>query len=71
MNQTIIIQGMHCEACKSLITMELEEAGLEDKVKTISLQDNNMGELELDDVSEEEVERIKTAINNMGSYSVV
>ncbi|MGB0757385.1 MAG: hypothetical protein ACPGO5_02925 [Patescibacteria group bacterium] len=70
MSQKMIINGMYCAACEALITMELEEVGLADKVLSLTLKDNNAGELELSDVTEEEAERITKAINDMDSYSV-
>ncbi len=62
---------MHCDACKTLIKMELEEAGLAKYVAAISVGENNQGEAILtENVSGKDVETIKQVINKMKKYSV-
>ena len=69
---TLTIKGMHCDACKKLITMELEDAGLQDYVTSLELSGENMGALTLSDsVSEEDKNRIREVINAMEGYTVV
>lgn len=66
----IIVKGMHCEACKTLIQMEIEDAGFGQKVVNINLLENNTGEVSLKNISEEEFEKIKAIINKMTNYEV-
>lgn len=70
MDTTLIIKGMHCAACEALITMELEEAGLADKVQSLTLADNNTGKLELKNVTDQDLKLVKSTINNMDPYSI-
>ena len=72
MGKTLIINGMHCDACKILIRMEIDDVGLSDKIKDINLTSgNNKGFVDLQNVSEEEVEKIIEAIDALGEYKVV
>jgi copper chaperone CopZ len=64
------IQGMHCESCGQLITMELADAGFRNNIVSIDLLKNNTGELALKDVSDDDLVKIKKLINQLGSYSV-
>ena len=69
---TLRVQGMHCDACKKLIMMELDDAGLSSAVVHITLKPENMGGLELrDDLSLEDVEHVRTVIRGMENYDVV
>ena len=61
---------MHCAACETLVRMELEEAGLADTVLGITLTSDNTGIVELADVSDEDIDLIKSTINNMDTYSI-
>lgn len=70
MDTTLTIKAMHCAACETLVTMEIEEAGLADKVQSLTLADNNTGKLELKNVTDEDIRMVKSTINNMDSYSV-
>ena len=70
MNTKIIVKGMHCAACETLVRMELEEAGLADTVLGITLTSDNTGIVELADVSDEDIDLIKSTINNMDTYSI-
>ncbi len=71
MDTTLTVHGMHCQACKTLITMELEEAGLDDKVSAIEMSlDEKQGIISLTSVIEEEVQKIKDIINSFDAYSV-
>lgn len=66
------VQGMHCQACTSLISMELEEQGLSNLVKEIQILENNVGEVHLDEtISEADLQKVKNSINKMDNYSVV
>ncbi len=65
----IAIQGMHCDACQKLITMELEDIGLKNLVKSFAQEEKNKGTLSLtESATEEEREKILTIINAMGDY---
>lgn len=66
----LTISGMHCNACVSLINMEIEELGLDDKVESLDLNDDMTGELVLSEIGEAELSQIKSAINNMDQYNV-
>lgn len=59
------IQGMTCHACESLITMDLEEAGLP-KPESINAQSGQMV-IQLDD---DQVNLVKQAIVAGEKYSV-
>lgn len=71
MDTTLKIQGMHCNACVSLIKMEIEDIELDSKIKDVRLLEENQGEIDLEEISEEEAETIKNAINNLEQYNVV
>ena len=72
MDQELLVNGMHCASCINLITMELEDAGLKDKIKKIKLlEGQNQGVVNLVDVNDEELTKATTAINNLGSYQVI
>jgi len=67
--QTIKVSGMHCDACKTLITMEIEELGLASKVDSIQLKEENNGTINIYDATEDELKSLVEAINNIGDYS--
>lgn len=72
MKTVLTVKGMHCNACKALIKMQLEERGLEDKIISININEvENVGTVELDNISEEESAIIEEAINSMEQYSVI
>jgi len=62
---------MHCDACKMLIKMELEEIGLEGNVESIELEADNQGAVVLNNVEEDQVEEARNTINNMDQYEVI
>jgi len=67
----LIIEGMHCDACQTLIGMEIEENGFEDKVSSLKiLAGENKGVLQLKNVTEEDVSTVKRLINAMEPYKV-
>lgn len=67
----VTIQGMHCAACSKLITLELSELGLDRHIDRFELEEGNKGKLFLkEDVSEEDIEKIKTCIRGLKDYSV-
>ncbi|MFW5719665.1 MAG: hypothetical protein ACOCXT_01395 [Candidatus Dojkabacteria bacterium] len=70
METTIQINNMHCEACKSLILIELEDAGCAKKVVSIELREGSNGLLQLTGVTQEDVDKIKEIINATEQYSV-
>ena len=71
MNKTLKIQGMHCESCKTLILMELEENGFEKNVVNLELLGDDKGELIVNNVDERQIEHIKAIINSMDGYEVI
>lgn len=70
MDYKITVKGMHCEACKSLISMELEDHGLIANLSEISLLGSETGELIFNDISEEKYSEIVKIINNLENYQV-
>lgn len=67
----LTIQGMHCDACAKLITMELEEIGLKNQIEQLALSGENRGVLKLkEEVTEDQVTQIKETINAMEGYSI-
>ncbi len=60
------VKGMHCDACSKLITMELEEKGIND-IKV----NGDTHEIEVPDSLENRVEEIKNIVNAMDSYEIV
>ncbi|MCA9385358.1 cation transporter [Candidatus Dojkabacteria bacterium] len=59
------VNGMHCDACKSLIKMELEENGFDD-VKV----DGDTHEIQIPENLSGDIEEIKSVINSMESYDI-
>lgn len=70
MNTQLTVVGMHCDACKALITMELEEHKLDQYVSAINLNMNETGTLEITTDDEELVKQIRSVIDGLDSYSV-
>ena len=72
MDTELKINGMHCDACKTLIKMEIDELNLSDKIMKISVDDQkNQGTVELSDVREENIKKIIKAIDSLGQYQVI
>lgn len=69
--QQIKVQGMHCDACKILVTMELEENQLDQYISDIVLTNNNIGILHLKKVDEETIAQIISVINNLSDYQAL
>lgn len=68
----IVIEGMHCDACKKLIMMELKDADLDTYIDSLYLDQKNVGILTVkDNVFLENVSRIEKLINDMDGYSIV
>lgn len=65
----LIIKGMHCAACLTLIRMELEEKGL--AVKDIRLLEGDRGEVEFTDLTKEQLALAKEIINHLDNYSII
>ena len=71
-NSTLKVQGMHCDACKSLIEMEIEDLNLQDKLENIDYDsDTQMGDVIFHDLTEEERSVLKQAIENLGNYKII
>lgn len=51
--------------------MELEEAGFNDKIETIEVGGENLGEVVLSNISDEELHSIENIINSIGAYQVL
>lgn len=68
--EAITVQGMHCDACKKIIMMELEEVGLNGYVNRIEVGEDNIGVVYLKDGIEDR-EKIISVINAIDTYSVV
>ncbi|MCA9377068.1 cation transporter [Candidatus Nomurabacteria bacterium] len=72
MKKTLNIQGMHCDACISLIKMELEEVGIAQDSVSIRVDSlNSRGVLTLADIEETQLEKAVERINSLGSYQVL
>jgi len=69
----ITVQGMHCDACKKLIMMELEDAGLEKVVLGVEVsKEEKKGVFTLNEgVSDVERDQIISTIDSMEGYSVL
>lgn len=59
MDQILTISGMHCDACRNLIRMELADNGYADKIKSIKVVGSNQGKIELQETSIAEQAAIK------------
>lgn len=69
--KTLTISGMHCDACKKLISMELEDAGLDQHVASIEVEGDNKGTLTLKDGVDEGIEqKVRETVNGMEGYTV-
>lgn len=71
MKTAIKVKGIHCDACKMLIKMELEEVGLEGNIESVALEGENQGIVILIDVKEAQIEEAKNTINKMDQYEVI
>lgn len=67
----ITVKGMHCNSCIALIRMELEEKGYADKIVDIRLLEDMKGEVELENVTLEDVTEVKKIINDLESYKAI
>lgn len=69
--KTLTINGMHCDACKTLITMELDEGDLSSLISEIKQDGENTGTIRLKaDTTDDEMKKIAEIINQMDNYSV-
>jgi len=69
--KTLVVDGMHCDACKKLIQMELDDAGLGEAVVNMTIMPDNVGELELSNtLSSEDEQKVKAVIQNMDGYAI-
>lgn len=69
----LTIQGMHCNACKTLISMELEEHGLDQLIENIDVNaEEQQGILTLkEEASDAQEAAIVDLITGMEGYQVV
>ncbi|PIR76401.1 MAG: hypothetical protein COU32_02325 [Candidatus Magasanikbacteria bacterium CG10_big_fil_rev_8_21_14_0_10_42_10] len=69
---TLTVEGMHCDACKKLIMMELEDAGLDTYVENVTVASTEKkGIFQLNEaIDEDSLEKMKSIINAMDGYSV-
>ena len=66
------INGMHCQACVSLIQMELEDNELDQSIEKIELLEDNTGRVILKEAVNSELEqKIAKVINSMPNYQVI
>ena len=65
------VKGMHCDACKALVRMELEENGFEENIVSVEVVEDQLGQVELVDVTDEDQKKIIKIINSMDSYQVL
>ncbi|MCA9382209.1 hypothetical protein KC660_02260 [Candidatus Dojkabacteria bacterium] len=71
-NSTLKVQGMHCDACKTLIEMEIEDLNLQDKLENIDYDsDEQIGDVIFHDLTEEERSVLKQTIENLGNYKII
>ncbi|HBB37996.1 MAG: hypothetical protein UV82_C0006G0046 [Candidatus Magasanikbacteria bacterium GW2011_GWD2_43_18] len=69
---TLTVQGMHCDACKKIIRMELDDAGLAEQIVDIELLPDERGCITLQEsTSPETKDHITTVVNAIEGYSVV
>ena len=67
----LTVHGMHCESCKKLIMMELEENNLEQSIESIEVGDDQIGIVYLkDSISDIDLQKIKTIIAGIDEYTV-
>lgn len=71
MERKITVNGMHCEACKALIRMTLEDGGLGPNIKDIDLTGDNQGYVLLSNVDEEDLTGAKNLINELDQYTAI
>ncbi len=71
METKITINGMHCEACKSLIRMSLEDNGLTPNIKEIEIGGDNEGYVILSNVMKKDIVTVRNSINEMSQYTAV
>ncbi|BCX14155.1 MAG: hypothetical protein KatS3mg085_687 [Candidatus Dojkabacteria bacterium] len=67
----IRVKGMHCNACKMLIRVELEEMDLEENIEKIELEANNQGVIVLKNMDEHDIRKIIDKINKTELYEVI
>lgn len=68
----IKVKNMHCDACKTLVKMELEENNLDNLITDFSIDtEENIGTLELVNPTKEEIMKIKTVVNSMEGYTTM
>ena len=65
-NKTLSIKGMHCSSCENMIKIELEDAGLSEKIIKVK-----KGIVEFQNISEEELDSARRIINAIGQYEVI
>ena len=69
---TLTVNGMHCEACKALLRMELEENGYDSNIEAIELTPKQtQGTIRLANVTDQQITAITNLINTLDQYTVV
>ncbi len=72
METVLQVEGMHCNACVSLIRMEFEEKGWGEKLKDIKLiPGEEKGLVYFSQLNSEELVRVENIINNLENYQVI
>lgn len=71
MQTTLNIFGMHCQACETLIRMELEENNLAENIISLKADPTqNQGALIVATDNQAEIEKIKQIINTVPGYKI-
>ena len=71
MEKKLSVKGMHCNACVSLIGMELEDSGIKKDSYSIELDPlSQKGVITLKNITESDSEKAIDAINSFGDYQV-
>ena len=70
MTAILTIDGMHCQACVSLVSLELDDIGLLGRSAVKLLDTGKCGTVTILDVSAQDIERVTSLVNSLESYSV-
>lgn len=70
MKEIIKVKGMHCSSCVQLISMDLEDLGIESDRFEITLLSDNVGSIEISEIDDEIKEKIVNQINSYPNYKV-
>lgn len=67
----ISVKGMHCDSCRMLVKMELEEHLDDNQISDVDLVGDYSGVVTLNNVTPEQLAQAKASINMMDGYEVV